>query len=256
MALAAFLLSCNPLEPSSYQEQLFRVATVTYSNGKAGLLFDCFNTQPAITNFKDTADMIHFGVSNGDRVLASMIFDAVGSFDNNRTTLNEIRKLEPTLFEQSAPSDTMNYFYGFSQYCFVNVMYSYIWSAGHYVNVSPGYSIPSIDSKTDFHLYPLGVASDTLVLRLYADIPEAAFKMDTQSLLSCDISSLRNSVPDPAEHAYRDSLLQILDNLGKDTIFVRVTTPDTMRVKDASKVGGYLKMEGDIPMTVAIPFDF
>lgn len=255
----AFFMSCGPLEPSTYHEQLFRVATVNYNNGKAWLVLDCYEEPAMIKNLKDTADMIRLGLSKGDRILASISYDAVGTVDNATMNLDEFKKLDIMKLAEKLPADTLNYYYGFTQYNLANVIYPYIWPAGHFVNVSPGYFVPSVDSKADFYMYPTGVVRDTLCLCLYSDIPEATFRLTptyTQSLLSCDVSSLRLPVADSIEQVHRDSLLGLLDNLETDTIMVKVSTPEIMRVKSDSASRNDITFAKDNPRIIAIPFDF
>lgn len=251
----AFFMSCGKLDPSTYHEDVYRIATVTCKDGKAGLLLDCYNEQPALQNFKDSSDLKKFGVSKGDRVIATISYDAVGIYENATLTLTDLWKINPVMLEEKKPADTLNYLFGFSQYTVANIMYPYIWSAGHFVNVAPGFSVPSKDSKSEFYVYPTGVSKDTLILHISSYIPEAALGMNTQDLLSCDISSMRKPVSDPREQNRRDSLLQILDSLYQDSIMVKVTIPDTMRFAYADTVI-LSKVKNDLPNSVSIPFDF
>lgn len=254
-ALLAFI-SCNKMEQPTYHEQLFRVATVQTRLSKAWLAFDGYTDQPVIKNFRDTLDMARYNVKDGDRVMVSVSFDAVGDMNNSTFTLDELMVLDPLQFADTIPSDTLNSYYQFTEYCFVNFVYPDIWAAGHFVNVAPGFSIPSIDDKATFSIYPTGVKRDTLIMCVYSDIPTARFGMNTEALLTCDISSLRKPAAGAQEQARRDSLLNILDRLGKDSIMVKVTMPDTLRALSSQSPGKYIKIVDSNALSVKIPFDF
>lgn len=262
LAAAAMILvvACREMDPSTYHELFFRVATVRYDGTKAWLDMDYSGEVFTIDNFRTSADMANFNVSNGDRIIASLSFDAVGDMSNNTVTLNEIRPLGIMKLEEAAPSDTMNFYYQFSKFLLINVQYPAIWAAGHIVNVAPVYFVPEADCKAEFHFYPIEVIKDTLVLRLYSDIPDDDKGLNpdyTQSILCCDVSSLRERVSNAAEQEKRDTILARLDRQNLENIIVTVTTPNTLRAKDSKNPDSdYLQPIPNLSKSVTVPFDF
>lgn len=257
----AMTASCTKAEPSTYHELLYRVATVKCNNGKVGLDIDCTGESFYLHNFKDSLDMVRFKLQNGDRIIAAISFDAVSTMSNATITLEDVIKYDSRKFQQSLPSDTLNSFYQFSRLQLIDLMYPAIWSTGHIVNLAPVYLVPKSTCKADFLMYPLGVSGDTLVVRLYSDIPDDDISIlsdgYTQSFICCDISSLRDSVPDATEQARRSTLLTMLENLNQDSIMVKFTTPDSLRAKySGSESGKYIQYYPSLPLSVAIPFDF
>lgn len=254
------LHSCNPVEPTKYTEKFYRVASVDYYQGKATLLIDYTNERYYFSNFETPEDMEYFGVSHGDRVIAGITLNATGNIFNNKLTLNEIAKFPVTPLAESRPSDSLNYKYQFDVLFLGNTKYPKIWSQGHLVNVTPSYTVSSEDKEAIFHLYPTAVRHDTLSLQMYADIPDTiSTVINTQSLLCFDISSLRDSVGDAAEMAYRDSLYNLLAALKQDTITVQLFSADTLRDKCMTANGVKERKYFVIPkaqLSVPIPFDF
>lgn len=227
-ALTSVLNSCEPLEPSTYTETFYRYGTVSYSAGKASILIDYTKEKFSFKNFKDSMDMVNFDVKSGDRVLAQIEFSAVGSMNNNEVKVNEIRLMNTMALKDTMPSDTLNYVYYFNTLKLIDLTYPEVWSQGHFVNVAPVFYQ---DKRADFMLYPIDVKNDTLRLRMYSYIPEnnRTTVRPNQTLCCFDISTLADSVPDPAEHLRRTNMLKELRNSGKSEIPVQIIQPDTMR---------------------------
>ena len=258
---AALIQSCEPLEPSTASWMFHRVASVQYKNGKASLLIDYTGETYKITNFSTQADMKRFGVKNGDRVIAEMTRTAVGNVLNDEITLDRIVYTYPTLaIDESRPSDTLNYRFLFRTLDLGDLTYPSAWAQGHIVNVTPVYVMSTPDEVPNFHLYPLGVKSDTLVMQLYAEIPDTITKWDSQQSLLCfDISTMRDSVPNPTENRYRDSLMNLLDATNSQNITVQIYSADTLRekwlVNDSVQEKKYVTIRHQVVST-SIPFDF
>ena len=254
--------SCEPLEPSTYTESFFRIASVSYKDGKASLLIDYTGEKFYFSNFSTQADMNRFNLKDGDRVLAGMTVSAIGNITNNKLTLDEVSKFPKNPIAESRPSDTLNYKYQFDVLNIINIQYPKIWSQGHLINMAPTYEVSSQGKKADFHLYPLRASNDTLIMKLFADIPDTVSSGNIfyeQKLLCYDLSTMRNPVSDPAENAYRDSLLSILAHAGKDSITVHIFAADTLR--QVWNTSSEIKERKYFPIprasvSVSIPFDF
>ena len=256
------LSSCEPLEPSTYTESFYRIASVRFKDGKASLLIDYTGETYYFSNFSTQADMNRFNLKDGDRVIAGMTLSAVGNITNNKLTLDAVSKFAKNAVAQSRPSDTLNYKFQFDVLNIINIQYPKIWSQGHLVNLAPTYEVSSQDKSVQFHLYPLGASNDTLTMKLFADIPDTVSSQNIlyeQKLLCYDISTMRDSVSDPAENAYRDNLLTILANAGKDSITVQILAADTLRQIWNTSSGIKERKYFPIPraaVSVSIPFDF
>lgn len=256
------LSSCEPLEPSTYTESFYRIASVRYKDGKASLLIDYTGERYYFSNFSTQADMNRFNLKDGDRVIAGMTVSAIGDITNNKLTLDEVSKFPKNAIAQSRPSDTLNYKFQFDVLNIIKIQYPKIWSQGHLVNLAPTYEVSSRDKSVKFHLYPLGASNDTLTMKLFAEIPDTVSSQNIfqeQRLLCYDISTMRDPLSDPAENAYRDSLLSILADAGKDSITVRILAADTLRQKWNTSNGIKERKYFPIPraaVSVSIPFDF
>lgn len=256
------LSSCEPLEPSTYTESFYRIASVRYKDGKASLLIDYTGERYYFSNFSTQADMNRFNLKDGDRVIAGMTVSAIGDITNNKLTLDEVSKFPKNAVAQSRPSDTLNYKFQFDVLNIIKIQYPKIWSQGHLVNLAPTYEVSSRDKSVKFHLYPLGASNDTLTMKLFAEIPDTVSSQNIfqeQRLLCYDISTMRDPLSDPAENAYRDSLLSILADAGKDSITVRILAADTLRQKWNTSNGIKERKYFPIPraaVSVSIPFDF
>ena len=259
--VTAFMIqSCDPLEPSKYTENFYRFATVEYINNKASLLIDCTGERYYFTNFSTLSDMEDFDVRHGDRVIAGMTLTAVGNMTNNKLYLNELTKYPISSLAEFRPSDTVfNYKYQFDAYNLVNQIYPKIWSKGHYINLTPYFEVSSKEKDIQFYLYPIDVNNNTLVMRLYSNIPDTLPAKYAQHAFLCyDISSLRNPVSDSDEQIHRDSIIRKLDLLDTDTIRIQVYEPEIMRdiwrTDDGIKVKKYYNPRSSV--SVSIPFDF
>ena len=258
---AALIQSCEPLEPSTYTDSFYRIASVQYKDGQASLLIDNTEDVYKISNFNTATDMVKFDVQNGDRVIAELTRTAVANIYNDKLVLNRIVQKYPTIaVDKSRPSDTLNFRYMFNILDLVSVSYPKIWAQGHIVNVAPVYIISTPDKVPLFHLYPIKVKNDTLVMQLYAEIPDTISKWNSQQSLLCyDISTMRDSVPDPVEQRYRDSLMNLLDAKNSQNITVQIYSADTLRerwlVKDSVMEKKYLAIPSQVVST-SIPFDF
>lgn len=266
------ILSCSEMEPSTYYENFFRVATVKNVEGRIGFYTDYDHQTFYPSNLKDVKAADSVGLKVGDRIKAWFTFDAVGSLDNNVINLVGYEKLTNTLCEGQKPADTLNYYFYFAEYNltrdilgrdmqYTSYIYPSVWAEGHIVNVAPTYFVPNDDDKAEFHLYPFDVTNDTLLLRLYSDIPTCDVSLNpvyTQTFLNLDISSIRNSADTPAEQQLRDSILARLDRLGKSRIYVKILPPDSARAKNSKNAAGDLNRKTPgVPTTpVSIPFDF
>ena len=264
---AVFVQACEKLEPSTYSETFYRVATVQLKNGKASLLIDYTGEAFNFSNFNTAADLTTFGVQDSDRVIAEMTVSAIGNITNNKLTLDKLYKYPTLSVAESRPSDSANYRYMFDNLNLYSMAYPMIWAQGHIINLTPSYITSSGNKSPEFKLYPLEVNKDTvaqtvtLVMQLYAAIPEQPISSweAAQTLLCYDISTLRDSVADPAENHYRDSLMNLLTKANYSTIDVQVYSADTLREMWDTTEGVLEKKYLAIPrpsVTVSIPFDF
>lgn len=255
---------CGPVEPSTITERMYRIGTVFSDQDKTGITPDKiseFQESIVLKNFNNPSHLTRFGVNPGDRVLATMEFMAEGSIDNSTIELLNVEKLKVQSLESERPVDSLNYYYKFSVSIFGDTTYPTIWNAGHIINVCPVFFTPYDAPNPKFFFYPVGVESDTLVVRLYSYIPGDDVSLNPdyiQTVLNCDISSLADQVSDPAEQARRDFMLASLRMQEKDNIYVRVVTPDTLRAKNSKNIANpiYLQPVPGLSQTVQIPFDF
>lgn len=259
IVIMAMVLSCGPVEPSTYTEHFYRIGTVRLVNGNASIMMD-LDESFSIENFKTESDMKKFGVSDNDRVLAAMTLEAVGSMSNAVVTLYALSKIDTQKFAASQPSDTLNYYYQFTKFALYNSEYPAIWNVGHLVNVTPTYFVPEEHEDVKFQLYPLSFENDTLTARLYSYIPDCDVSLNpnyTQSLLCFDISSLRDSVSDSKSQEIRDTILARLERMENDKFTLTVITPDTLRAKNSKAADKtYIQPMPGLPKSISVPFDF
>ena len=262
LMVSAFIVSCDPMEPTTYTDTFHRIASVKYKDGKASLLIDCTGENYIFSNFSTQADMDHFGLKDGDRIIARMTLEAVGHITNNKLYLDEVvRKYPKVKLAESKPADSLNYAFRFSTLSLISVVYPEAWSQGHILNIAPEYYVSEGNKKADFKLYPDKVQGDTLIMNLYADIPDTVTVLSMQQTFLCyDLASLRDPVSDPVEQAHRDTLLNQLTRLKQDSINVLVYAPDYMRKKIFRKTGEVDEVRFvNIPSAevfVSLPFDF
>lgn len=256
----AAIISCKPLEPSTYEEQFYRVGTVLLKNGKANIQMDCTNETFDFINFKTESDMDAFGVKNGDRVFAAMTLYAENSMNNATITLNELSKIQTQKFVTSQPSDTLNYYYQFTKFALYTSEYPAIWNVGHLVNVTPTYFVPEEHQPVSFQLYPISFEDDTLKARLYSYIPDDDVSLNpayTQSLLCFDISSIRDKAADSKSQEIRDTILARLERMENDKFTLTIVTPDTLRAKNSKAAEKeYIQTLPSPSKSVTVPFDF
>ena len=259
---SAFMVSCKPMEPSTYTDTFHRIASVSYKDGKASMLIDYTGETFILSNFSTKEDMLHFGVQDGDRVVARFTLEAVGNIYNNTLYLDGIVYKYPKLaLAESKPADSLNYAYRFTTLGLVSLTYPSAWSQGHIVNLAPEYYIADPNHKADFLLYPTKVVGDTLQMNLYSDIPDTVRSWAMQQKFLCyDMSTLRNTVSDAKEQAHRDSILDQLTALNQDSITVQIFAPDYMRKKiiDQNKEVQEIQFINirTESVEVSIPFDF
>ena len=228
---SALVVACDPLEPSTYTENFYRIATVTYAEGRASLDFDYTGESYAIDNFKTKQDMTDFGVKAGDRVIASLQYHAVSTV--GKISLLGANKYPVLKLEESRPADSLNHDCRFNVLTLFDVKYPAIWAKGHLVNIAPIYYIPSSDCVSKFYLYPLQMNKDTLEMRLYSYIPDndlaiRGYSNASQTWLCYDIASIRDSVADPEELSHRKQILSDIDKLKSDSLMVHIFQPDTL----------------------------
>lgn len=267
-----FIQACDPLEPSTLSENFFRVATVVYKDGRVGFYTDYDHELFFPSNFKDTADAVSAGLTDGLHVKVWFTLDAVGSLNNNTITLNGFKKIDNTRVVGQKPSSDFNYYYYFAKYnlthdilsrddSYTEYVYPSVWAEGHIVNVAPTYFVPNASDKAEFQLYPYNMSNDTLFLRLYSDIPTCDVSINpdyAQTLLSLDISSIRDSAANHAEQVLRDTILARIDRVASKRIVVTIATPDTLRALNSkTKDNKFLQPGPNLPTDpVTIPIDF
>lgn len=272
MVSAAILVSCDPMEPSTYSENFFRVGTVKYKEGKTSIYTDYAHEYFYPRNVSDTAVAAQSGLKENLRVRAWLRYDAVGSMENGVLNMIGYNEIESTRFVGYKPADTLNFYYYFAEFDLSHnilgrdakvesYIYPPVWNEGHIVNVAPTYFVPQDSDKAEFFLYPLEVIDDTLTMRLYSYIPTCDVSLNpiyTQKLLSLDISSLRDNADNPDEQERRDTILARLDRLGKSRIYVKVLPPDSTRAKNSRNPNGTFNrpVPGYPTDPISIPFDF
>lgn len=240
--------ACDPLEPSTLSENFFRIATVVYKEGRVGFYTDYDHELFFPYNFRDTTDAVSAGLSDGLHVKVWFTLDAIGSLDNNTITLNGFKKIDNTRLADQKPSDTLNHYYYFAKYnlthdilskddSYTDYLYPSVWAEGHIVNIAPTYFVPDASDKAEFRVYPYNMSNDTLFLRLYSYIPTCDISINpdyTQTLLSLDMSSIRDNAANPSEQELRDTILARIDRLNTGRIVVRIATPDTLRALNSN----------------------
>lgn len=256
LTVSALVLSCDPIEPASYTENFYRIATVNCVNGRASLKFDYTGENYSIDNFKTQKDLDRFELNHGDRIIAGLQYYAVNGM--GKVTIQSATAYPVIKLEESRPSDTLNYDFLFNVLTLWDVKYPAIWAAGHLVNLAPIYYVPKETSPRDFYLYPMQMNKDTLELRMYSYIPDndlaiRGYGSASQSWLCYDIASLRDSVADAAELNHRKQILSDIEKLNKDSIMIHIFQPDTLRgMLDTIYYERYPK----VSVSIKIPFDF
>ena len=177
-------------------------------------------------------------------------------------SLIPIRKVE-----ESKPIDTLNFYYYFAKFRLYTRDYPSIWSEGHILNIAPVCHVDDDKNKSDYFLYPYDFIGDTLMCRLYSDIPDDDVSLNPayrQTFLCYDMSSIRNAAANPDEQILRDTILARLDRVKEkqSKITVIIGTPDTLRAKN-SKVRDqdgntvpYVQPVPGLPISTTITLDF
>ena len=270
---ALLVQGCEKLEQPTYSQTFFRIATVKVENNKAYLYTDKLHESFFPKNLQTPEDASSIGLAKNQHIIAVLSVDAVGTMSNNTISLIAKARIDTTRCVGQKPSDMFNYYYYFTQYNFDRMVsdtvypsyiYPKVWAEGHLITIIPTYFVPNSTDKAEFHLYPFDVKSDTLMMRLYSDIPECdvALYPNTyfQTLLSVDVSSVRDSADNPTEQILRDTIWHRLDRLkdnNTQNITVTVVTPDSLRAKYSRNSNGSFKQpKPNLSVSVNIPLDF
>ncbi len=259
---STLLNSCDPLEPDTYDMEFYRLATVEAKDGKANLLLDYTDEEYLFKNFSTEEDATRFGVADGDRVIAKMTINMISGITASKLNLNEILwKSRPVGIAQSKPVDSLNYQYTFSYLYMGDMRYPYIWNQGHLLNLAPIFYTKADQDVREFYLYPEEVYKDTLRMRLYSYIPNHFMSSTSdaqQDILCYDMSTLRDSVPVPEEHKHRRQIMNYLDSIHPENIFVQVFSPDTVRgvVTFGDTPRKYSTLPDILWVGTSMPFDF
>ena len=257
--------ACEPVEPSTYTETFYMVGTILHQNNRVYLYTDRSHESLYLSNIEDTVYANSIGLNKRQRIVACLTLDAVGSSSNSKITINGFQKIRLAQVADHKPADSLNYYYRFAIFSIPGTTYPAIWAEDHIVNIAPVYHVPSDQSKAEFHLYPYDVKGDTLMLRLYSDIPDCDVSLNPdycQTLISFDASSINNPASNAAEQVLRDTIMARLVRLNQSRIYVTVTTPDTLRAKNSKvldkdgKSVPYVQPIPGLPVTIDIPFDF
>lgn len=259
-AVVLFISSCEPLEPSTYTERFYRLGTVVSKGDKAEFSIDYTGEKLVFENFKKSSDISSFNVKNGDRVIADMTLNAIGNM--GKFHMNKMNKITVTRIDSVAPSDTLNHYFRLGRWS-IDQRFEYpnIWSNGHFINVIPITNPTKNDAdKIRYYIYPIDFKSDTLVMRLSAYVPNnnRSLNAEVSSLISCDMSTLRNATFSAEEQEWRDSIFNHFDNANIDSMYVQVTTYDSIWYHYEDTVTWIKKgvlMKGGA-LTTRIPFDF
>lgn len=242
IAVLSAFLACAPVEQPTVSHKMIRIATVEKQGGKASLSFDYTGEKYNLNNFASESDMDRFGVAEGDRVFAFMTLKAVGTYVNSTISLDSLVKAQTLPISVTQPSATMDSYYKFAVMEAAGLdlvgisSYPAIWSNGHIVCVAPLYYQPAGKPLPTFAIYPDSVKSDTLTMTLYANIPGNDVSMNpyySQALLNIDLSEMRENTGNPVEQARRDSIMARLDNLGKNEIYVQISTLDVLYAENS-----------------------
>lgn len=253
---SAIIQSCDPLEPASYTENFYRIASVRYADGKASLKFDYTGENYSIDNFKTKTDLDRYELKDGDRIIAGLQYYAISSV--GRITMLSATKYPILKLEESRPADTLNHDYRFNVLNLWDVQYPAIWAAGHLVNITPVYYVPSENSVRKFYLYPMQMNKDTLEMRLYSYIPDNnlalhGYSNASQSWLCYDIASIKDSVADTVEMNHRKQILSDIQALNRDSMMVHIFAPDTLcGMMDTI----YYEYYPRVSLSIKIPLDF
>lgn len=270
---ALLVQGCEKMEQPTYSQTFFRIATVKIKNDQAYLYTDKLHESFFPKNLRTPEDASSIGLVNNQYIIAVLTVDAVGTMSNNSIILNAFARLDTTRCVGQKPSDTFNNYYYFTPYDFDRMaadsvypsyIYPRVWAEGHFMHITPTYFTPSGTDKAEFHLYPFDVQGDTLMMRLYADIPDCDISLYPntyfQTLLNIDVSSVRDSADNPTEQIVRDTIWNRLDRLKNNNtqnITVTVVTPDSLYAKNSRNPNGsYNQKIPGLPVSIKVPLDF
>lgn len=254
------MVSCEPLEPSTYTEKFYRLGTVVAKGNKAEFSIDYTGEKLAFENFKSSADLSTYNVKDGDRVIADMTLNAIGNI--GKFYMNKMTKITVTNVDSVAPSDTLNHYFRLGTWSIDHRFeYPAIWSNGHFVNVVP-ITNPAKEetNKVRYYIYPIDIKSDTIVMRLSANVPNNNRNKNPElsSLICCDMSTLRKATFSEEEQEWRDSIFNSFDNAHLDSIYVSITTHDSVWYHYEDTITWIKKgtlIKGGA-LTTRIPYDF
>lgn len=253
-AIVSLLASCEPLEPSTYTEKFNRIGTVETKGSEAVFSIDYTGENLKFSNFNTIEDFSRYNVKEGDRVIANMTLNAIGN--TAQFYVNSMTQVNVSNIESAAPSDTLNHYFRFGTWS-LDGRFSYpqIWSNRHFINVVPITNpLSSEKDKVKYYIYPTDFMSDTLVMRISANVPgnNRMTNYEYSSLLCWDMSTLRDKVSESSEQEWRDSILNHFDNQELDSIYVQVTTHDSIWYHFNDTITWIKKGV----LTTRIPYDF
>ncbi|HZK03426.1 MAG TPA: hypothetical protein VFC94_03355 [Bacteroidaceae bacterium] len=232
------LVSCDPLEPSTYTTTFNRIVTVRNNGDVAWLSIDYTNEIITLRNFRTSADMEAFGVKDGDRAVAQITLSVIANAGSGVFTLDGfVNPIKVYELDTTLPSDTVDSYINFDKFS-IDATWAYprIWTNGSFLNFTISH-YPDIDKKdnVDIRLYPKELIADTLVLDLRVSVPGNSYKNNKNYSFCCyDLSSLRNQATDSTMQVRVDTIMAGMLRLGLDSLYVRVETADSLYIKDRS----------------------
>ncbi len=252
--LAAALLltaSCGKVEREQYSGTFSRIVTVQQSGDAVSMRMDCTKDVIQIKNFQKTEDMKAFGANPGDRGVARISYNAIPSANLTTNMLESFTKFTFSRLNWSErpQSKLASYFY-FTNFSMGDVVYPFIWSAGHHINTTIGfYPDPSIPDKDNtIELYPVGLRKDTLSMLLVSNFPGTCHQYSVREVfLDYDLSEIA-----AVDDIRANELYQSMMALGKDSIYVEIATCDSLQLIDGSQLR---KVKGG-KLVTRFAFDF
>lgn len=234
MAGMLALVSCNPIEPSTYTTTFNRIVTVRNNGDVAWLSLDNTN-QITLKNFRTSADMDAFGVHMGNRAIAQITFSTVANAGQGTFMLNRIDTIDFYNLDTAAPSDTARSYVRFDRLPIdASFTYPRIWTNGSFLNFTiTHYSDYDKKNNVSVSLYPKELIADTLVLDLCVSVPGNSYRNEPSSTFLCyDLSSLRKPMADSITQVRVDSIVAGMLRLGLDSVYVKVKTADNLNIRD------------------------
>ncbi len=252
--LAAALLltaSCGKVERDQYSGTFYRIVTIQQSGDAVSMKMDCTTDVIQIKNFQKAEDLKAFGANPGDRGVASISYTAIPSANLTTNMLESFRKFTFSRLNWSErpQSKLASYFY-FTNFSMGDVVYPFVWSAGHHLNTTIGfYPDPNIpDTDNTIELYPVGLRKDTLSMLLVGNFPGTCHQFDVREVfLDYDLSEIAAVDDIRANELYRSMMA-----LGKDSIYVEIATCDSLQIKEGTQLR---KVKGG-KLVTRFAFDF